>query len=226
MATHVLSFMRYFFSTLLVLATASACTESHDTCDDVAGFRTHVTTEITGIDTVAIGKRDPNTGVLEAVDQTRGSEFSNLEIELAFSWRDEEHRFRAPNTFVTSFVEWLFPTANACSLASVEDDFKAYITNINLFSDSDLNTDLAAGQELNAVFEAKDMMQSSRTLYEAGESGSLQSSKRYTIRPAFFNGVLAANSIEPSTHVLTISITLDDGRSLEVRTPEFLLTGM
>jgi len=210
---------------LFALTVASACTQTHDTCDDVAGFRTHITTEITGIESVAAFRLDPSTGALGAIDQFNGSELSNLTIELSFSWIDEEHRFRAPNTFVTSFLDWLMPTAVACSLAPAGDDFKSIIKSINIYSDIDLTDELTAGQELNGLFAATGMMQESKTLFEAIESDSLISAKNYSLRKARLGAIVDPMVISPGTHVFTISITLDDGQSFEVRTPEFLVSG-
>lgn len=204
---------------------SSACTSSSDSCDDLEGYITHTVTELTGIESASVLKYNANTGVSESVDQLSGTEFSNLSIEVELSWVAEQHRFRAPNTFIQSLLNWFIPPAMACSLAPFHEDYQPVVVDISIHSDNDLNADFVAGTNLSTVFEAADLMTASNSLQEASDLGNLLSARVYSLRPTWQNGALTTTPTTPSTHVFTITVTMNDGRAYSMRTPEFLLSG-
>lgn len=212
---------------MAVLAfTISACTVSSDSCDDLDGTITHTVTELTSIESASVLKRDPISSVLEAIDQFNGTEFSNLIIEVELSWIEEQHRFRAPSTFIQSLLNWFISPVMACSLTPYYEDYQPAVTSIEIYSDSDLNGNFIAGSNLAKVFAATGVMSGNSTLLTASENGGLLSVRKYSLGAAWLDGVLATTPVTPNVHIFTIMITLDDGRAFEIRTPEVLLSGV
>lgn len=204
----------------LLVAVLGACTQSHDTCDDVAGYHTHTITEITGIDAASILQRNPDTQGLEAIDQFTGTNFSNLVIEVDLSWTAEEHRFRATNTFIMSMLDWFIPPAHACSLAPFYEDFEPRVSSVEIFSDSDLNQAFPAGSDLSTVFKLTPApVITDGAIYSAIEADPL-SSRAYTFTPALTNDALVAIPDTGVAHIFTIMLNLADGRTFEIRTNE------
>ena len=207
-------------------STISSCTFSSDSCDGLEGRITHSVTEITGIKSASVFKRNSNSSVIEAVDQFNGAEFSNLIIEIELSWIEEQHRFRAPATFNQSLLSWFISPAVACTLAPYYEDFQPAVTSVEVYSDNDLNGDFVAGSDLTNVFAATGMMGGNSTLLEAAENNGLLSARSYSLQSEWQDGVLATTPVIPKAHIFTIMITLDNGRAFEIRTPDVLLSGV
>lgn len=212
-------------TSLCLMLILSACTTSSDSCEGLEGTVTRTEIEITGIDTIAVVKRIPESGVIEAVNEFNGSEFSNLSIELVLSWEAQEHRFRAPSTFIQSLLDWLAPAAHACTLVPPYDDYQPAVVGISVLSDTEFNADYPAGSDLAPLFTAQGLMSGNNTLSEASESEGLRSATAYALQAAMADGVLAASPVTPATHVFTLLIMLDDGRMYEVQTAAVLLSG-
>lgn len=220
--------MNHTVLSFALIATLSifSCSQSDDSCSDLEGTITHTTTEITGIESAIILKRSANSNVIEAVDQFNGTEFSNLIIDIELSWIDEQHRFRESNTFIQSFLDWIISPSMACTLPPYYEDYQPALSSLQIFSDSDLNENYLAGSDLSALFAARGMMGESNSLLEATNSGSLASSKAYSLEPAWIGGELATGPMTPNEHIFTIMISLGDGSTFEIKTPEVLLSGI
>lgn len=214
------------YSLALIMSFAVVgCSQSDDSCSDLEGTITHSTIEITGIESASVFKRNDNSNVLEAVDQSNGTEFSNLIVGIELSWNEEEHRFRATNTFLQSFLDWFIAPVMACSLAPYYEEYQPDVSNLQIFSDSDINADYVAGADLTRLFTATDAMSGSNLLVEDADGGSIESARSYLLEPAWMGGELTTIPTTPSQHIFTIIISLDDGRAFETRTPEVLLSG-
>ncbi len=213
------------FALITTLSIAS-CSQSDDSCSDLEGKITHTSTEITGIESASVFKRSTNSNVVEAVDQFNGTEFSNLIIEIKLSWIEEQHRFRATNTFIQSFLDWFISPVMACTLAPYYEDYQPAVSSLQIFSDSDVNENYAAGSDLAQLFSANGMMGESTSLLEATNNGTLASARTYSLEPAWVGGELATAPTTPNEHIFTIMISLEDGSTFEIRTPEVLLSGI
>lgn len=227
---------------LVLPFTVFACTQSGDSCDDLVGIVTHSTIEITGIESTSLFRRvpvsntpdsnfpdsaTPDSAVLEAVDQTSGTEFSNLVIDLRLSWIEEQHRFRAPSTFIQSMLDWFVSPAIACSLAPLNDDYQPAVSRIDIYSDSDFNDDFPAGSNLTEVFRAIGELDENNFAFAGGaDNDTFRSARNYRVEPLWRDGVLATTPVTPSMHIFTILITLDDGRAFEVRSDEILISAV
>ncbi len=211
---------------LITSLTAAGCSQSDDSCDDLNGTITHTTTEIVGIESASVLKRNTVTNALEAVDQINGTEYSNLIVDLKLSWVEEQHRLGSTNTFIQSFLNWLIPPAMACSLAPYYEDYQPAVSTLQIISDSDFNEIYTAGSDLTQLFIANGMMGESDSLFEANSNGALASARTYSLQPAWINGELAAIPTTPTEHIFTIMISLDDGSAFEFRTPAVLLSGI
>ncbi len=213
---------------LVLIATlvTSGCGQSHDSCDDLKGTVTHTTTEIVGIESASVFKRSAMTSTLEAVDQTNGTEFSNLIIEINLSWIEEQHRLGSTNTLIQSFLNWLVPPVMACSLVPYYEDYQPAVSNIQIISDNDINENYTAGTDLTPLFATSGMMGESGSLFEANNNQTLASARTYSLEPAWIDGVLATIPTTPNQHIFTLMISLEDGRAFEIRTPAVLLSGI
>lgn len=216
----------FLFSAIFAGVLLSACSSAINSCDDLEGIVTHTVTEITGIKSASVLKRNSTTGVSEAVDQFNGTEFSNLSIEIVSSWVAEQHRFSAPTTLIQSLSNWLISPAMACTLAPYYEEYQPGISNISIYSDNDFNTDLVAGLDLSAAFAAIGLMGSSGSLIDASKNSSLLSAREYSLQPAWQDDILVATPATPNIHVFTVTITLSDGHAYSIRTPEVLLSGI
>ncbi len=164
---------------------------------------------------------------LEVVNQTEGSAFSNLVVDVQLSWIEEQHRFRAPSTFIQSMLDWFVPPVMACTLVPFFDDYQPAVSRIDISSDSDFNDDYPAGSNLAGIFRAAGSLEdNNRSLLEAAEGGTFRSARRYQLEPVWVDGVLATTPVTPRLHTFTILITLDDGRAFEVRSDEILISGI
>ena len=208
-----------------IVSGCSSGTGDVDSCADLQGVITHTVTEITGIESVAVYKRIPDSGAFESVDQFNGSEFSNLIIEIQSSWSAEQHRLSAPTTTVTSFLDWLIPPAMACTLLPHYEEYQPTVSNISIYSDSDFNSRFVAGTNLSSIFKATGLIHGNGSLIDDTVNGTVVSAREYSLGPAWIDGALVEAPATPSSHVFTITITLNDGRAYTIRTPEVLLTG-
>jgi len=211
---------------LITTLSIVSCSQSNDSCSDLEGTITHTTTESTGIESALIIKRSANSNVIEAVDQFNGTEFSNLIIEIELSWIDEQHRFRENNTFFQPFLDWFTSPVMACTLAPYYEDYQPAVFSLQIFSNSDVNENYPSGSDLSVLFAASGMMGESNSLLEATNNGSLASSKAYSLEPAWIDGELATAPMTPNEHIFTIIISLEDGSTFEIKTPELLLSGI
>ena len=211
---------------LITTLSIVSCSQSDDSCSDLEGTITHTTTEITGIESASILKRSANSNVIEAVDQFNGTEFSNLIINIELSWIDEQHRFRENNTFIQSLLDWFVSPAMACTLVPYYEDYQPAVSSLQIFSDSDVNENYPTGSDLSELFAAGGMMGESNSLFEATNSGSLASSKAYSLEPTRIGGELVTAPMTPNEHIFTIMISLEDGSAFEIKTPEVLLSGI
>lgn len=210
----------------VLLLTVSACISSTDSCDDLAGTITHTVTEITGIESTSILRKNPNSDTLSAVDQSSGVEFSNLVIQIDLSWIEEEHRFRAPNTFIESMLGWFVSPVLACSLAPYYEAYQPTVTNIEIYSDSDISEALIAGSNLAPIFNINGITDESNTSINGFEENEFVSARSYLIEPAYTDGELVVIPTTPNRHIFTIMIMLNDGRALEIRTPVVQLSAV
>jgi hypothetical protein len=220
---------RTFVLTAILIGTLTASCSGgtgSTSCDDLRGVLTHTVTEITGIESSSAFKQIPDTGALESVDQTNGTEFSNLIIELETSWIAEQHRLDAPSTIIQSFLNWIIPSALACSLIPPYEEFQPTVTSINIFSDSDFNADLTAGSDLSVAFEITELAQEGDSFHTLPNSEILASARAYSLRALWEGDALVATPITPENHVFTITLTLADGRAYTIRTAELLLSGV
>lgn len=221
-----MSISRSLLSTAFVLNLSFVgCSQHDDSCSDLAGTITHTSTEITGIGSISVFKRNTNASTIEAIDQFTGTEFSNLIIELNLSWVEEQHRFRQTNTFMQSFLDWFVSPVMACSLAPYYEEYQPGVSSIQVFSDSDFNQDYTAGTDLTSLFAAAEMMGASNSLLDANDNNSLLSARTYSLEPVWLDGELVTRPTTPSSHIFTIMISLSDGSAYEIRTPELLLSG-
>lgn len=209
----------------LLATTLSSCSQTIDSCDDLAGTITHTVTQITGIEAASVFTRNSSSNALEAIDQFNGSEFSNLVINLNLSWIEEQHRFRTPNTTTQSWLDWFVAPAMACSLVPFEDYYEPSVSRIEIYSDGDLNNDFLAGSNLAGAFTDPSVISDNMTLFDASENGVLLSNRLYSLVPAWSNGALAAAPETPAIHIFTIMVALSDGHTFEIRTPEVLISG-
>lgn len=209
----------------IVSLAAGGCDNTSDTCSDLAGSITHSTIEITGIEATSVFRQSDNSNVLEAVDQFNGTEFSNLIVRIELSWSEEQHRFREANTFLQSFLNSLVKPVMACTLPPYYEEYQPVVSDLQIYSDSDLSADYTAGSDLSQLFIASGSIGDSTSLSESSEVGSIVSARSYSLRPRWVGGNLVTNPTTPSQHIFTIMISLADGRSFEIRTTEVVLLG-
>jgi len=210
----------------VLLLSLSACAGSDDSCDGLEGTITHSDIEITGVKSASVFKRNSDGTVAETVDQVSGVEFSNLSIDIDLSWIEEQHRFREPNTFIQSALAWFVAPAMACSFPPYFENFQPGVSNIEVYSDSDINDEILAGTDLSALFTTSQLSyDSDSNLTEASENGSLLSARSYSLYPASTSELFSATSVTPEVHTFTIFLALDDGRTFEIQTPAVLISG-
>jgi len=217
---------RICWTIVVLIPMLSACTQTSDSCEDLEGTITHTTTELTGIDSVAVFRRNSVDGVEQAIDQINGTEFSNLSIKITLSWIEEQHRFRATNTIIQSALNWFISPSMACSLAPYYEEFQPKVSKIELFSDSDLSDEFIAGEDLSSVFTTTEISGVSGNLVEATEDGTLVPARKYSLSPAWKDGRLIVEPLIPKTHGFSILVTLDDGRVFEKQAPVVLISGI
>lgn len=203
-----------------------ACTQSSDSCDDLKGIITHSTIEVTGLQSVTIKSTNSETAENMAVDQNIGTAFSNLSISIDLSWIEEEHRFRATNTFLYSLLGWFLSPAVACSLPGYYEEYTSQVKTIGIFSDNDFNSEFIAGTDLATLFSVEDAFEISASLATVNDNNSLRAARSYLLRPTWLNGQLVSLPVVPNSHIFTVSVTLNDGRRFELRTSEFLIAGI
>lgn len=204
----------------------ASCSFSSDSCEDQEGLVTHSTIEITGVDAVALFKRNSERDGLRAVDENNGTEFSNLVIDVDLAWTEEQHRFRATNTFIYSLLNWFVSPAVACTFPPYYEEFTPAVSNISIHSDTDINENYIAGSDLISLFSVIGVSGENNNLTQTPEDGVFFSAKSYFIEPAYIDGLLVTTPVTPADHVFTVIITLDDGKAFEVRFPEVPLTGV
>lgn len=210
----------------VLLLILSSCTETTDSCDDLVGTITHSVIEITDIESALALKRNTSDNTLEAIDQFAGSDFSNLLIDIQLSWNEEQHRFRAPSTFLQSALAWLIPSAYACTLQPYYTDYQPVVTSIQIYSDTDFNENYIAGSDLSPIFTTSLVNNAGLDSLSAAQgNGALLSERAHSIYPARIEGNLAAIPTIPAVHTFTILLALDNGRVHEFRTSSFLLSG-
>lgn len=226
MANAVVTIRNTTAATVLLLV-LSSCTETTDSCDDLVGTITHSVVEITDIKSVTPLKRNTSENTLEAIDQVAGSDFSNLVIDIQLSWNEEQHRFRAPSTFIFSALGWLIPSAYACTLQPYRTDYQPVVTSLQIYSDADFNDNYIAGSDLSPLFTTS-LINSAGidSLSAAHGNGELLSKRSHSLIPARTEGNLAAIPSVPNVHTFTFMLGLNNGHIHEFRTSSFLLSGI
>lgn len=211
----------------VLLLVLKACTETTDSCDDLVGTITHSVVEITDIKSATPLKRNTSENTQQAIDQIAGSDFSNLVIDIQLSWNEEQHRFRAPSTFIHSALGWLIPSAYACTLQPYRTDYQPVVTRLQVYSDADFNENYIAGTDLSALFTTS-LINSAGidSLSAAKGNGELLSERSHSLFPARTEGNLAAIPSIPKIHTFTILLGLNNGRIHEFRTSSFLISGI
>lgn len=215
-------------ATLLFLVPLAvlACTQSGDSCDGSEGRITHSDIEITGVKSISLLARlseSSGPDQLDQLGQFDSGGFSNLVIDLQLSWIEEQHRFRAPNTFIQSMLDWFVPAAMACSFVPYYERYQPAVSSIDIYSDSDFNGEFPAGSNLALIFsDAEATDDNNWTLFEAAENDALRPARSYRLEPAMLDGNLVGAPLTPSMHVFTILVTLDDGQAFEIRSEEVL----
>ena len=209
-----------------VTSVINGCTQSSDGCDGLEGYHTHSVIEITGIESASVYTRAADTGTLVATDQANGTDFSNLVIQVDMSWIEEQHRFRAPSTFLQSLSDWFISPAMACSMPPYHEDYQPAVISIEIHSDSDLNADYLAGEELNEILTITGVSHHDNMSEELADSADPLSARRYWLQAEQQDGEAAVIPDTPSTHIFTVMVSLEDGRVFEIRTPAILLSGV
>ncbi|MFK8078180.1 MAG: hypothetical protein AB8B84_16490 [Granulosicoccus sp.] len=213
-------------ATILLLILSSCAETTTDSCDDIIGTITHSVVEITDIESALPLKRNTSENTLEAIDQVTGTDFSNLLVDIQLSWNEEQHRFRAPSTFIQSALDWLIAPAYACTLQPYYIDYQPVVTSIQIYSDADFNGEYIAGYDLSPLFTTSLVNNAGyESLSEAQGNGKVLSERTYSLYPARIEGNLVAIPTTPTIHSFTILLALDDGRVHEFRTSSFLLSG-
>jgi len=218
--------IRIFIPLAFITTLLSSCSQSGDSCDDLEGVVTSTLIELTGLKSATVFQRTADSTELVAIDPTIGTDFSNLQIDLEFSWIAEQQRFRAPSTFLQSALTWIISPAMACTLSPFTENYEPAINSIEVFSEADFNDSFTAGTNLASVFAANGFTGESSTLLEASNSNNLLSSRSYSLTPSYSVDELVAIPALPRTHIFTVIVTLDNGQAFETRTTEVLLSGI
>lgn len=209
---------------LLALTVLFGCGQSDDSCDDLVGSITHSTVEITGIEVTDAYRRSPDNGVLEAVNQIDGVEFSNLVLTTRFLWVEEQHRYQSPNTFIQSLLDKLVAPAQACSLAVVRDSYEPVISDIKIYSDTDFSAEHTAGDDLSTLFKISGGIGDLSLGNSVAISPQMINERSLSLEALWVDGLLPVVPITPRTHRFTLMIVLEDGRAFETQVSEVLLS--
>jgi len=210
--------------TLLTVSAAalvlSSCTPGGPDCPDVTGLVSHYEVELSGIESILVRDRTQTTN--NDAESIEVSE-SNLFIDINLSHTEEPRYYASSGSAPSSIVDWFIKPAMACSPLHFEDEFTPLVTSVTIHSDSDFNESFIAGSDLSSLFKESYNSIIYDSLSEAN-IGELNSARNYRLEPIWLTAEQSSQPVTPRAHIFTISVTLNDGRSFEMRTQAINIT--
>lgn len=221
---------KYAISVALGSVGAIALTSCSDSAEECGPFDTTESVQVvtsTGLRSVRVFMDDgssQNNSMVQTDSETQAS-IDDIEIRVEMEF-DATPLATSRSNISRSLLDWILPSAHACSPPFQRGDVQSLLQTIDIFSVADLGADYLAGESLNSLFSVTETALDDVFYGSAGpldtiamqnlDNGSLPMMLSFIVQRSDTIDLIPDASAEPNIHRFTVAVELENGMAFSM----------